>query len=551
MVRDTEHGLAGTSDAPAWLQRPGDRLAHAIAAAGLERWARLFATLLTVLLLLVDPVSGPALLPVVGLSVFVVVTGLARRDRYVRAADLLAAVALVIAVGPGTPATLPFLVVAVAGPSAQGGVLAGLAAGGTLTVVMVGLGLVEGGVSGLADRGVLPFALLLPMVGVITASAGQLVADRTVRDRLTMQQANRLLSSLHRLAQDLPGGLDVATVARAIVAELDTVPGATAGAVLLRDGDRYVARASTGLPPGPHLEVRPGALDGLLGRRRPLRAEPDLPGSLRAGLGDQPWWRAARLGGTEDQPGAILLVGFPEQEAARTARQRVRSLADDGGLALDNARLFEETQARAATAARRRIAAELHDGVAQSLAHLKLELSLLARSEHHDPTELRRLTGVADGALGELRETIAGLRSASGSELPALVAGHLEAVRSLRGPQLRLAAGPRITLDPARADDALRVVQEAVSNAQRHAAAEHVDVALEADATTVRITVSDDGRGIDPARPGEGGGVGLSSMRERAARLGGELRVAPAASGGTEVDLSFPREPQLPTRTDR
>ncbi len=551
MVRDTQHGLAGTSDAPAWLQRPGDRLAQAIAAAGLERGARLFATLLTVLLLLGDPVSGPALLPVVALTLFVVLTGLARRNRYLRAADLLAAVALVAAVGPGVPATLPFLVVAVAGPSAQGGGLAGLAAGGTLTIVMVGLTLMNGSVTGLLASGVLPLAFLLPMVGVITASAGQLVADRTVRDRLTMQQANRLLSSLHRLAQDLPGGLDVSTVTRAIVAELTTVPGATTGVVLLRDGDRYLARSSIGLPAGRHVEARVGAFDDLLGRRRPLRAETDLPVALRSGLGDQPWWRAARLGGTDEHPGAVLLVGFHEQDAARAARQRVRSLADDGGLALDNARLFEETQARAATAARRRIASELHDGVAQSLAHLKLELSLLARSDQHDPTELRRLTEVADGALGDLRETIAGLRSPSGSELSALVAGHLEAVRSLRGPQLRLAAGPRITLDPARADDALRVVQEAVSNAQRHAEAAHVDVALEADANAVRITVSDDGRGIDPARPGEGGGVGLSSMRERAARLGGQLSIAPAASGGTEVDLSFPREPQLPTRTER
>lgn len=407
MVRDTEHGLAGPSDAPAWLQRPGDRMAQAIAAAGLERWARLFAILLTVLLLLVDPASGPALPAAVGLTLFVVLTGLARRDRYVRAADLLAAVALVAAVGPGTPATLPFLIVAVAGPSAQGGVLAGIAAGGTLTVVMVGLAVLDGGIATLPDSGVLPFALLLPMVGVITVSAGQLVADRTVRDRLAMQQANRLLGSLHRLAQDLPGGLDVATVCRAIVAEVSAVPGVTAGVVLLCDGERCAVRSSIGLPPDRHLDLRSRDLDGLLGRRRPLRTEQDLPDAARSVLGDQPWWRAAPLGGSNEQPAAILLAGFHDHDAARAARGRLRNLADDGGLALDNTRLFEETQARAATAARRRIASDLHDGVAQSLAHLKLELSLLARGVDHDPDELRRLAEVAEGALREIRETIA------------------------------------------------------------------------------------------------------------------------------------------------
>lgn len=551
MVRDTEHGptehgLVGTSSAPAWLQRPGDRLAHAIAAAGLERWARLLATLLTVVLLLVDPDIGPALLPTVVLTLFVVLTGLARRDRYVRAADLVAAIALVAVVGPETAATLPFLIMAVAGPAAQGGVVAGLAAGSMLAVALLGFAVLGGGLAALPGSGVLPVALLLPMIGVIAASAGQLVADRTVRDRLALQQANRLLSSLHRLAQDLPGGLDVATVCRAIMTELRNIPGATAGAVLLCGADRCVARSSTGLTPGSLLDVPAEALTPLLERRRPLRAE-DLPDVVRSGVGDQPCWRAVRIGGSDARPSAVLLVGFHDPDTARTARPRVRILAQNGGVALANARLFEETQTRAATAARRRFAGELHDGVAQSLAHLKLELALLARGGGESAEELRRLTQVADGALSELRRTIAGLRLESGSDLPTLVATHLDAVRSAHGPQLRLAAGPSITLEPARAEEALRIVQEAVSNALRHAAAEHVDVAVEYDGAWVRVTVTDDGTGIDPARPGDGGGVGLSSMRDRAAWLGGHLDVRSTASGGTQVDLSFPWEPQLPS----
>jgi len=529
-----------------WLQRPGDRLAEALSAVGLERWARLAATLLSTVLLLLAGRFEARVVLVLLLLLYVVVTGLLRRGRYVRAADLAVAAILAAFAGPDVVAFLPFLLVAVAGTATIGGAIAGLAAGGTLAIVLVAGALAFTDVQSLQTEGVLAVALLLPMTGLVAASAGQLVTDPTVRDRLVLQQANRLLSSLSALADELPGGLDASTVSAAIVAEVQRLPGLRAGAVLLREGELFRSDATTGLPRGAPAGLHADEVEPLLHRRRILRAERDLPEVLVAANGAAPYWRALPLG-VSRPPRAVLLAGFDEADAARAARTRLQVLAQDGGLALDNARLFDHTQLRAADAARRRIAAELHDGVAQSLAHLKLELGLLGRSEGVAQEELQRLSRVADTALVELRDTIAGLRAPSGSDVAALLGRHLEDLRSARGPRLTLTVHEQVLIDPDRADEALRVAQEAVSNALRHARASAIDLMLDATEGAVVLTIADDGSGLQPTSEQAGGGVGLRSMRERADRLGGTLAIGTSVHGGTLVCLTFPAEPLLPT----
>lgn len=546
MARHGHRERRVATTAPVWLQRPGDRLAQATSAVGVERWARLAATLLsTGLLLLGGRLEARAML-VLLLLVYVVVTGVLRRNRYLRGADLAVAAVLAAFAGPDVVAFLPFLLVAVAGTATIGGAFAGLAAGGTMAIVLVAGALAFTDVQTLQTEGVLAVALLLPMTGLVAASAGQLVADPTVRERLVLQQANRLLNSLSALADELPGGLDASTVAAAIVAELERLPGLAAGAVLVREGELFRPEAATGLAPGTPTGLHAVEVEPLLHRRRIVRAERDLPEALEAARGHVPYWRALPLG-VARPPRAVLLAGFEEADAARSARNRLQVLAQDGGLALDNARLFDRTQLRAADAARRRIAGELHDGVAQSLAHLRFELALLGRSEMVDHDELKRLSRVADTALSELRDTIAGLRAPSGSDVAALVARHLENLRSPHGPQLTLTVHEQVLVDPDRADEALRVAQEAVSNALRHARATEVEVTLAAADDTVVLTIADDGVGQEAPSDQAGGGVGLRSMRERADRLGGTLDIGTSDRGGTMVTLTFPSQPTLPT----
>ena len=533
--------------APIWLQRPGDRLAKGLSAVGLERWARLAAALLSALLLLLDGRFAEQLALVLALNVYVVATGLARRDRYLRSADLVVAGLLALFSGTATSAFLPFLMVAVAGTAAQGGLLTGLATGGTMALVVALSAAVTGPPDTWQDDGILAMALLLPMIGVLTASAAQLLSDRTVRDRLAMQEANRLLASLSDIADDLPGGLDLHTVTAAIVAELRELPGASAGLVLVRTGDELRVSAATGLRPPVGLRLRYSEVEELLARRRPLRTDRDLSERLHHLLSDEAAaWHVLGLGGDHEATG-VLLAGFDSLEAARAARTRLRTLVADGGLALDNARLFGGTQLRAADAARRHIASELHDGVAQSLAHLQFELGMLARSEGVHAAELERLARVATSALNDLRGTIAGLRAPAASDLGALLSRHLDDLRSSRGPLLTLTIDDRVLLAPERADEVFRVAQEALSNALRHAEADRIDLTLDTRDGAVLLTVRDDGVGLPEAADARGGGVGLDSMRERAARLGGELELEAAAGTGTIVTLTLPTEPILPT----
>ena len=547
-VHDLQREPGRQREAPLWLQRPGDRLARSLSTVGLERWARLAAVVLSIVLLMIAGRFVVRVELVLGLATYVILTGLLRRGRYLRAADLAVAAVLGAVAGPDIGAFIPFLLVAVAGTATLGGPLAGLAAGGTLAIITIVGTLALADSVPVDDGGLLSVAVVLPLTGLLAASAGQLVTDPEVRDRLALQQANRLLQSLNELAGTLRGGLDTSTVTGAIIAEVAALPGARAGVVLLRDRASVRADAATGLARGTPSGVRPEELHQLVRRRRVLRSDRDLPETVAAACGHVPYWRAVPLG-TARPADAVLLAGFDEVEAARSARPRLSALAENGGLALDNARLFDQTQLRAADNARRRIAGELHDGVAQSLAHLKLELGLLARSDTLDRHELDRLSRVADNALTELRGTIAGLRVPAASDLSSLLARHLEDLRSDRGPRLTLTVEDQVLVDPDRADEALRVAQEALSNALRHARATQIHVVLTEDAGTVTLRVADDGVGVAGPSEQAGGGVGLESMHERAARLGGELALVEGPRGGTDLVLTFPAAPILPKRS--
>jgi two-component system CheB/CheR fusion protein len=100
--------------------------------------------------------------------------------------------------------------------------------------------------------------------------------------------------------------------------------------------------------------------------------------------------------------------------------------------------------------------------------------------------------------------------------------------------------------DPAVATHLFRVAQEAVSNAARHAGAREIAVTLAADGDRLRLTVADDGHGMPGGALGVSAGLGLRTMRARAAALGGTLAVASAPDGGTTVTCTVPRPPAHP-----
>lgn len=520
----------------------GDRIAFWATAVGVERWARVGAVAMIPILLSGAEITEQAVL-FSTLAGYVLVTALAPRNRYLRTADLVVAAFVLVAAGAEVSAFLPFVLVAVAGPASRGGPRVGAAVGTAMALLLIAtLSIAADGGTQTASTTV-SLALLLPLVGLTSAAAKQVLDDRALRERLALQEVNRLLSSLHTVAVELPGMLDATTVSAALMSEVRALRGVGQAVAFVEEHGVQRPAAVSAIPTYALTNLRVDVVRALTAIDPQRLSTPhQLPAELRRACERSTYWLVQPIGELE-QPLGILLVGFNDADDARSARSRLAFIAEDGALALDNVRLFDGTRNRAADAARRQVAADLHDGVAQSLAHLRMELELLAgRGEERDRGELERLARVATTALGELRRTIRGLDAPIGGDLAASLTRHVEDLRTGHGPTLSLEVTGPTALDPDRAEDALRVAQEAISNALRHAGAVTVTVSLEHDDRVTELVVEDDGQGLPADGELRPGGIGLRSMRQRAERLGGDLTVRDRRGGGTVVALRFPSQ---------
>jgi signal transduction histidine kinase len=196
----------------------------------------------------------------------------------------------------------------------------------------------------------------------------------------------------------------------------------------------------------------------------------------------------------------------------------------------------------AATAAildeRRRMARDLHDGLAQELAFIVTQAQRLARRD--DPAA-RHVVDAARRALDESRRAIAALSLPLDEPFASLLARVAEDVGVRVGLRLDLHLEKKFDAPADTRDALLRVVREAVTNAAKHAQATSVRIEL-TNGDGFHLRISDDGRGFDPSESTSTGdrGFGLTSMRERIEALGGRLRVASAPGRGTEIDVVLP-----------
>jgi signal transduction histidine kinase len=147
--------------------------------------------------------------------------------------------------------------------------------------------------------------------------------------------------------------------------------------------------------------------------------------------------------------------------------------------------------------------------------------------------------------MGELRSLIFELRPASleAEGLATTLRKHVDVLRRVSGQEVVLRADGAPRLPPDVESEVFRVAQEALQNAVRHADAGRIDVRLTNGDGRLVLEVSDDGAGFDPAAPGvRSRRLGLTSMEERAAALGGSLAIESAPGGGTRVRLEVPTE---------
>jgi signal transduction histidine kinase len=204
------------------------------------------------------------------------------------------------------------------------------------------------------------------------------------------------------------------------------------------------------------------------------------------------------------------------------------------GAAREIAAWQEQLAEAAKSGERRRIARELHDGLAQELAFIVGQTrSLVEKSGEAGP--FAHIAAAAERALDESRTAIAALSRNTDDPLDVALAQAAEDVAARTGAHIRFELAPDIRVGPELRDDLARIVREAVSNATRHGEASNITVTL-SNTDGIRLSVADDGKGFDPIAERRRG-FGLTSMRERAEMRGGVVLVRSQPGEGTEVEV--------------
>jgi len=218
-------------------------------------------------------------------------------------------------------------------------------------------------------------------------------------------------------------------------------------------------------------------------------------------------------------------------------------------VAIEKAWLYEKVQAVAVVEERERIAAELHDGLAQVLGYVitksqatrQLLQKMIAANDY-----LVELENVAQEIYTDTREAILGLKTAIATDGSMVSALREYAVRFSQMHNIKtevMVGDHRIpSLSPQVELQAIRIVQEALSNVRKHAKATRATVKVAAGENEVTIAVQDDGKGFDVDKNGKGDWTkfGLRNMKERAGSIHGSLLVESMPEKGTKVTLSIP-----------
>jgi signal transduction histidine kinase len=271
--------------------------------------------------------------------------------------------------------------------------------------------------------------------------------------------------------------------------------------------------------------------------------------------------------------GVLAVHGREKRHFGAGDTELLVTVADQLTTAIENARLYADMEARvealsrelqymAVVEERERLSREVHDGLAQTLSLLSMQVGqarslLLSGDVDGIAAELREMSQVIDAGYEEVREAITNLRLAApkGADWADWLQGYVYEF----GLRHDLSIELRILYDSLTPSDGVgeaplifpphqevhltRLIQEALNNVRKHAQASHVQMALILDGRKVTLRIEDDGRGFDVDRAqGRRGRYGLSTMRERAELLGGNLRIASVPGRGTTITVEIESE---------
>jgi signal transduction histidine kinase len=387
----------------------------------------------------------------------------------------------------------------------------------------------------------------------------QRVAERT-----------RELSSLLEISHTMASTLQLKPLLGLILDQLKTVMDYSGASILTMDGEDLVFLDHRGPLPQAQLGRLHFSLERLGSIWQTIAAGESLlipnvheetqpAQALRAAMGDLLHttfdyvcsWMAVPLR-LRDQVIGMLVVASSEEDAFTPHHATLAlAIANQAAIAIENAQLYAQAQELAAVEERQKLARELHDSVSQALYGIALGLHTARLQLDRDPAQLPEsldyLLSLAEAALAEMRGLIFELRpeSLESEGLVAALAKQAAAVQARHAVQVETelcAEEPVLSLRTKQ--ELYRIAQEALQNTVKHAHARTVDLVLRQTAGAVILEVHDDGVGFDPlgAFPGH---LGLRSMRERVAHLGGALQIESDPDQGTRIVAHVPAEQPL------
>lgn len=257
--------------------------------------------------------------------------------------------------------------------------------------------------------------------------------------------------------------------------------------------------------------------------------------------------------GMDESLDHLLLM---DQRSPRRWREEERvlieSFVNSAAVALINARLYKQLEWAAALEERQRIAADMHDGLAQTVSLLGLQIDeaidlIRFGSDQKATEELLKTRETVDRVSSEVRRSIASLQGSAhlSRSVQDLLSQLLTELPVEKGPHIQLVIQARepVFFQQERADQVLLIVQEALLNAHRHAQANQIKLILDYDEQRINIIVVDDGIGFSPGAWWEKNQdhFGMGIMHSRATRIGADLQIDSAPGQGTRVRLAVPR----------
>ena len=379
--------------------------------------------------------------------------------------------------------------------------------------------------------------------------------EREIRER------NRRLALLNAVAIDASESLDLEEVTAAITRNVRRALGADVVGLALasqEDGELRLV-AQSGLPSrvsegngslGPYdCECRKALALGQAVVVDDSRQSAHCAGVLGEGIPGTCISVPIRAKGTN--VGAIFVARPKSRPFTPDEQGLVTALGSQVGPALQNAQLFSKTGAIAVLQERQRVAREVHDGLAQTLGYLNVQLGivdhLLASDEPAKAqSELETMARVTREAYQDLRQAIQDLRTplSAGGGLRRTLREYTERFSLQTGVHCHFEGhrGSAAVLSPSAEVQLIRIVQEALTNVKKHAPGAEVWLSVEADDRRVRLVIRDNGPGFDPASVPQSGRFGLHTMKERAEGTGGSLRIESAPGSGTRLEVTIPTE---------